>query len=51
MSDVRPAKSQPARRPYSTPTLQTYGDAVALTQGKSATGSKTDGGANKLRTK
>ena len=51
MSDVRPAKPQPARRPYSTPTLRVYGDAVALTQGKSSQGSKVDGGANKLRTK
>jgi hypothetical protein len=51
MSEVRPAKSQPARRPYSTPTLRTYGDAVALTQGKSAQGNHADGGSSKLRTK
>ncbi len=46
-----PAKPEPARRPYSTPTLQTYGDAVTLTQGKSQTGPRADGSSSKMRTK
>jgi hypothetical protein len=42
---------RPARRPYTSPTLVTYGEAVELTQGNKATGAKQDGGGkSKMRT-
>ena len=41
----------PIRRPYASPTLVTYGDAVELTQGKNGTGARQDGGGkSKMRT-
>lgn len=50
--EPKPAPKQPpARLQYSPPTLVTYGDAVELTQGRSTTGARPDGGAKvKMRT-
>jgi hypothetical protein len=41
---------KPAKQPYSTPKLVTYGSITALTQAAPITGTKADGG-GKLKTK
>ena len=44
-------QAPPVRRPYTPPTLVTYGDAVELTMGRDTTGARPDGGAKvKMRT-